>query len=82
MNAQEQIANFADILVPLEVELDRKIMSVRGVLCLDKGSVIQLERSAGENIDILIGGAIIASGEIVVLEDSLGIRITDFVDDV
>ena len=82
MSAQEQIANFADILVPLEVELDRKIMSVRSILRLEQGSVIQLERSAGENIDILIGGAVIASGEIVVLEDSLGIRITDFVDDI
>ncbi len=81
MNTQAQIADFADIVLPLEVELDRKIMSVRSILRLEKGSVMQLERSAGENIDILIGGALIASGEIVVLEDNLGIRITDFVDD-
>lgn len=81
MDAQEQVADFADIVFPLEVELDRKIMSVRSILRMDKGTVIQLERSAGENIDILIGGALIASGEIVVLEDNLGIRITDFIEE-
>ncbi len=78
MSPQEQIANFADITVPIEVELDREIMSVRRILQLAEGSVIKLGRSAGENIDIVIGGAVVASGEIVVLEDSLGVRITDF----
>ena len=78
MTPQEQISSLADILVPIEVELDREIMSIRQILELDRGSVIQLGRSAGENIDILAGGALVASGEIVVLEDSMGVRITDF----
>ena len=78
MTPQEQIKSLADILIPIEVELDREIMSVRQILQLDRGSVIQLGRSAGENIDILAGGALVASGEIVVLEDSMGVRITDF----
>jgi flagellar motor switch protein FliN len=78
MTPQEQISSLADILVPIEVELDREIMSIRQILELDCGSVIQLGRSAGENIDILAGGALVASGEIVVLEDSMGVRITDF----
>jgi len=78
MSPQEQIANFADITVPIEVELDREIMSVRYILQLDEGSVIKLDRSAGENIDILVGGAVVASGEIVVLEENMGVRITDF----
>jgi len=78
MSPQEQIANFADIVVPIEVELDREIMSVRYILQLDEGSVIKLGRSAGENIDILVGGAVVASGEIVVLEENMGVRITDF----
>ena len=81
MKPQEQIHNFADILLPLEVELDREIMSVRQILELDRGSVVKLGRSAGENIDILAGGALVASGEIVVLEDSMGVRITDFYED-
>jgi len=78
MSPQEQIANFADITVPIEVELDREIMSVRYILELHEGSVIKLDRSAGENIDILVGGAVVASGEIVVLEENMGVRITDF----
>jgi flagellar motor switch protein FliN/FliY len=69
-------------LLPIEVELDREIMSVRQILELDRGSVVKLGRSAGENIDILAGGALVASGEIVVLEDSMGVRITDFNEDV
>ena len=82
MNPREQIANFADIVVPIEVELDREIMSLFQVLGLEKGSVLKLGRSAGENIDILVGGALVASGEIVVLEDSMGVRITDFNEEV
>ncbi len=78
MTPQEQISSLADIMVPIEVELDREIMSIRQILELHRGSVIQLGRSAGENIDILVGGALVASGEIVVLEDSMGVRITDF----
>jgi flagellar motor switch protein FliN/FliY len=80
MTPQEQIAHIADVTLPIEVELDRKIMSVRRILQLDVGSVIKLGRSAGENIDILAGNALLASGEIVVLEDRMGVRITDFHD--
>jgi flagellar motor switch protein FliN/FliY len=78
MTPQERIATFADITVPIDVELDRQIMSVRQILGLEEGSVIKLGRSAGENIDIIVGSAFVASGEIVVLEDNMGVRITDF----
>ena len=78
MTAQEKIAPFADIPVPVEAELAREILSVRRILELDEGSVIRLERSAGENVDILIGGALVAFGEIVILEENVGVRITDF----
>ncbi len=75
---QEQIAHLADIPVEIEVELDRQIMTVRQILRLDPGSVFQLGRSAGENIDILIGQVLVAFGEIVILEENMGVRITDF----
>jgi len=78
MSPQEQIAHFSDIAVEIDVELDRKLISVREILHLDEGSVFQLNRSAGENIDILIGKALVASGEIVILEENMGVRITDF----
>jgi len=81
MSPQEQISNFSDIALDIEVELDRKLMSVREILSLEEGSVFQLNRSAGENISILIGQAMVASGEIVILEENMGVRITDFNED-
>jgi len=81
MNPQEEIASLGDIPIEIEVELDRRIMRTREVLELEEGSVISTLRSAGENIDIYIGGVLCGSGEIVVVENTLGVRITDFRDD-
>jgi len=78
MPAPEQIAHMADIPVDVEVELDRKTMTVAEVLDLNAGSVIRMTRSAGENIDILVGGSLVGFGEIVIIEDAVGVRITDF----
>jgi flagellar motor switch protein FliN/FliY len=81
MTPLEEIAPLADVPVEIEVELDRRIMSAREVLDLGEGAVIGTSRSAGENIDIYIGGVLCGSGEIVVIENVLGVRITDFRDD-
>lgn len=78
MTPQEQIANLADITLPIEVQLGREIMTLQQVMEMEEGGVIRLQRSAGENIDILVGDALVAFGEIVVLEDYMGVRITDF----
>lgn len=78
MSPQEQIANFSDVPLQIEAELDRTIMKVRDILNLSEGKVLKLSRSAGENIDILVGGSLVGYGEIVVLEDIMGVRITDF----
>lgn len=81
MNPQEEIASLGDVPVAIEVELDRRSMAAREVLGLEEGSVIATGRSAGENIDIYIGGVLCGSGEIVVIENTLGVRITDFRDE-
>jgi flagellar motor switch protein FliN len=81
MTPQEEIASLGDIPVEIEVELDRRTMRTREVLELEEGAVLGTSRSAGENIDIYIGGVLCASGEIVVIENTLGVRITDFRDD-
>ena len=81
MTALEEIAHLADIRMDVDVELDRTIMTVRAILALEPGNVIAMRRSAGENIDILIGGAQLGSGEIVIIEDTVGVRITDFKED-
>jgi flagellar motor switch protein FliN len=78
MKTIDEIGHFSDIPLDVLVELDRKVMSVRDILGLEKGSVVKMNRSAGENLDILVGGSLLAFGEIVIIESSMGVRITDF----
>jgi flagellar motor switch protein FliN/FliY len=78
MTAENQISLLADISLDISVELDQRILTLREVLELEAGSVIGMRRSAGENIDVLIGGVVVAFGEIVIIENTMGVRITDF----
>lgn len=78
MSVLEKTAHLAEVPLDLEVELGRKAMKVSELLALREGSVIKLPRSAGDNIDILAGGHPFGSGEIVVIEERFGVRITDF----
>jgi len=78
MSSLEEIADFADVPVEVEVELGRREMTIAQILELGPDSVIRMARSAGDNMDILIGGSLIGFGEIVIIEDSVGVRITDF----
>jgi flagellar motor switch protein FliN/FliY len=78
MTTADEIAHLADIPIEVEVELDRKVMRVEDLLELEAGAVVKMSRSAGENIDILAGGTVLGYGEIVIIEDSVGVRITDF----
>ena len=77
MTGLEGVAHISDVSVALEVELDRKVMRVMDILELRKGSLMRLTRSAGENIDVRIGTTVLGFGEIVVIEDRMGVRITD-----
>lgn len=78
MSPLQKIENFSDLLLDVEVQLDRKSMTLGQILDLRKGSVIKLPRSAGENVDILIGGTAVCFGEIVIIDDTVRVRITDF----
>ncbi len=78
MTSLEEIAHLGDVPISIDVELARKMMTVAEILGLDKDSVIKMPRSAGDNIDILVGGAPVGSGEIVIIEETVGVRITDF----
>lgn len=68
-----------DIPVQLSVELGRKRITIRELLQLNQGSVVELENLAGEPMDIFINGYLIAQGEVVVVGDSYGVRLTDIV---
>jgi flagellar motor switch protein FliN/FliY len=81
MTPFEEIAHLSDTRIDLEVELDRKIMTLRELLRIEVGGVLRMGRSAGENIDILVDGKVIGFGEIVIIEDAMGIRVTDFRND-
>jgi flagellar motor switch protein FliN/FliY len=81
MTPFEEIAHLYDTRIDLEVELDRKIMTLRELLRIEVGGVLRMGRSAGENIDILVDGKVIGFGEIVIIEDAMGIRVTDFRND-
>ncbi|UQY42757.1 flagellar motor switch protein FliN [Erwinia sp. PK3-005] len=68
-----------DIPVKLTVELGRTKMTIKELLRLSQGSVVALEGLAGEPLDILINGYLIAQGEVVVVNDKYGVRITDII---
>ena len=78
MSVLEQTAHLARVPIDLEAELGRCTMTLDAILALRAGSVIKLPRSAGENIDIRAGGHVLGSGEIVIIEERFGVRITDF----
>lgn len=68
-----------DIPVKLTVELGRTKMTIKELLRLTQGSVVSLDGLAGEPLDILINGYLIAQGEVVVVNDKYGVRITDII---
>jgi flagellar motor switch protein FliN/FliY len=68
-----------DIPVQLTVELGRTKIPIRSILQLAQGSVVELDGLAGEPMDVLVNGCLIAQGEVVVVNDKFGIRLTDIV---
>lgn len=68
-----------DVPLKVTVELGRTRMQIRDVLDLGKGSVVELDRLVGEPIDMLVNGKLIAKGEVVVIDENFGIRVTDIV---
>lgn len=66
-----------DVPVTLSLEVGRAQMSVGKLLRLSQGSVVELDRGAGEPLDVLVNGALVAHGEIVIVNDKFGIRLTD-----
>ena len=76
---KQDINLILDIPVNLSVELGRTKMAIKDLLNLTQGSVIALDGLAGESLDILINGYLIAQGEIVVVGDNYGVRITDII---
>jgi flagellar motor switch protein FliN/FliY len=68
-----------DIPVTLTVELGRTKIAIRNLLQLAQGSVVELDALAGQPMDVLVNGCLIAQGEVVVVNDKFGIRLTDII---
>lgn len=68
-----------DIPVNISMEVGRSSISIRNLLQLNQGSVVELDRVAGEPLDVLVNGTLIAHGEVVVVNDKFGIRLTDVI---
>jgi flagellar motor switch protein FliN/FliY len=67
------------VTLQVAVEIGRTTLPIRDVLALTPGSIIELDKLAGEKVDILINGRPIAQGEVVVVDENFGVRITDVV---
>jgi flagellar motor switch protein FliN/FliY len=78
-SAGNDINMILDIPVQLTVELGRTRIPIKHILQLAQGSVVELETLAGEPMDVLVNGYLIAQGEVVVVNDKFGIRLTDIV---
>ena len=76
---QNDLDMILDIPVQLTVELGRTKMPIKNLLQLAQGSVVELAGMAGEPLDVMINGFLIAQGEVVVVNDKLGIRLTDVI---
>ncbi len=78
-NAPNDIEMILDIPVQLTVELGRTKIAIKNLLQLAQGSVVELDGMAGEPMDVLVNGCLIAQGEVVVVNDKFGIRLTDVI---
>ena len=79
MQQRENIEIIMDVPLEVTVELGRTTRKIKDILEFSPGSIIELNKLAGEPIDILVNGKFVAKGEVVVIDENFGIRITDIV---
>ncbi|MBL4900000.1 MAG: flagellar motor switch protein FliN [Colwellia sp.] len=79
---KRRLDTILDIPVTISMEVGRSNISIRNLLQLNQGSVVELDRIAGEALDVLVNGTLIAHGEVVVVNDKFGIRLTDVISQV
>jgi flagellar motor switch protein FliN/FliY len=78
----EELAGLHDVPVELAVEVGRTKMTIREALALGPGSIVTLNRLAGEPVDLLVNGKPIARGEVVVIDEEFGLRVTEVLESV
>ena len=78
-NSEANMDVILDIPVTISMEIGRTHISIRNLLQLNQGSVVELDRLAGEPMDVLVNGTLVAHGEVVVVNEKFGIRLTDVI---
>ncbi|TVO76299.1 flagellar motor switch protein FliN [Sedimenticola selenatireducens] len=78
-SGEVQLDAILDVPVTISMEIGRTQISIRNLLQLNQGSVVELDRLAGEPMDVLVNGTLIAKGEVVVVNEKFGIRLTDII---
>jgi flagellar motor switch protein FliN len=78
-NKEVNIDVILDVPVTLSMEVGRTRIPIRNLLQLNQGSVVELDRAAGEPLDVFVNGTLIAHGEVVVVNEKFGIRLTDVI---
>jgi len=74
-----QLDSILDVPITISMEIGRTQIPIRNLLQLNQGSVVELDRLAGEPMDVLVNGTLIAQGEVVVVNEKFGIRLTDVI---
>jgi flagellar motor switch protein FliN/FliY len=77
--AEVSLDMILDVPVTLAMEVGRTRISIRNLLQLNQGSVVELDRAAGEPLDVFVNGTLVAHGEVVVINEKFGIRLTDVI---
>jgi flagellar motor switch protein FliN/FliY len=78
-NLEVNLEVILDVPVTLSMEVGRTRIPIRNLLQLNQGSVVELDRAAGEPLDVFVNGTLVAHGEVVVVNDRFGIRLTDVI---
>jgi len=79
IEGEVQLDAILDVPVTISMEIGRTQIAIRNLLQLNQGSVVELDRLAGEPMDVLVNGTLIAKGEVVVVNEKFGIRLTDII---
>jgi flagellar motor switch protein FliN/FliY len=78
-NGEVNLDVILDVPVTLSMEVGRTRIPIRNLLQLNQGSVVELDRAAGEPLDVFVNGTLVAHGEVVVVNEKFGIRLTDVI---
>ena len=79
ISGDQKLDAILDVPITIAMEIGRSRINIRNLLQLNQGSVVELDRLAGEPMDVLVNGTLIAQGEVVVVNEKFGIRLTDIV---